>query len=602
MAFLNAAALPTAPPTRQKSAASFSTLPEELILQIAGELLASGQHLEIKAMRYNSYNDWPAEPKHPLDKYQGLYTFCQVSKLCRRIGQELLFRHCDLTNDAMDQTVKLLRTILLDAAVLGSKVHSLKLGITYGEREQGEEKELTIAMLRQADTMLRNSIEKILDIDRIDDTRREPYVLLDALVQSRGIPPQLTRLQALETLILRGYEGFESLVRPLLQGPDFLNLPRLKELDLRCEFWDDNDGWDAWHLHTPKAELWNIESLTLRGWFHPGVIKALLQRLKSLKSLRIAIRADGNPDRSGEFDLLWTVLLESKNSLESLEIVFKRRWMSMRRAIWPFHLIQFEKMKTLKIGGGVMFNTRLSPDWNGVDNLDELSVADQFFPPNLEHFIFAPDLISLGAVQDARHPHHISRAKANAMELVTHCFKTLLRHFHHVRPSIRTFTIPSSWYSPENFSKIELELGQYNIKLLRQDKKEELLETQKRYGSDIVKRPGILEQLSLYGGVEDNHRWVGELSRRHQNRKQYWREREQQRDRKVLGAQLEAWEDEKRTEELFHQLPFQRDAWKEEEEIQMLFRKVPFHDVDLLESEEQIEALFNQLPFHDEGI
>ena len=63
-------------------------------------------------------------------RYNDVRNFCLVNKKCRRIGQEVMFAHCDLTARYAASPLLLTRT-LLENPTLASKVQDIKISATY---------------------------------------------------------------------------------------------------------------------------------------------------------------------------------------------------------------------------------------------------------------------------------------------------------------------------------------------------------------------------------------------------------------------------------------------------------------------------------------
>ncbi|KAF1992949.1 hypothetical protein P154DRAFT_625762 [Amniculicola lignicola CBS 123094] len=584
----------------------FHKLPEETILHIVSELQLLNL-AEEKARKTEcaaaSYARDLTRPRANA-KYKDLLTFCQLSKKCRRIGQEVLVRHPDLTEGgkAATQVLRLLRLLLFDNQGLATKVRELKLDLTVDWRD----KETVASMLEQNPTLWGEIVKRaalvhpaLVDLweaewdeaareeipeprghEAVDEeipepgdeeprmgrfegtkavqalilhtTNLEKLDIADSQFQSKSLRDDVSlvlfvawELKALKTLVLRSRLGSSDLISAFLEHPEVILLPRLKTLDLRIQEWVGHSSLVPLLVQNAGAEPWKVESLILRGWVGPEALALLLRRFEALKSLKIVVDVHerfvpmemDEGEFALQFDMLWEAMLAVEHTLESFEFVVKRR-RTKYPILFPPVLNRMEKLKVFKISGAVLFRRPFNP----VSGLVEEGVVavDSFLPPNLEHFEYAPDPISLGQIVDLCWVTAIiPRPAAGAMREITACFKQLLQILHQARPSIQSIVIPWSWYSPTDFVEIEAQLRQHGVKLLRKSKKEEMEQIRKAYEDKYLAwRPDLMEQLALYGGVEDNYHLSGELQKRDRNRDAEWEERESRVDAQGLGAEL----------------------------------------------------------------
>ncbi|KAF1992738.1 hypothetical protein P154DRAFT_583526 [Amniculicola lignicola CBS 123094] len=580
----------------------FDKLPEELLLQLVSSL----QELNVAEEKKLStaYAISPLHLKLPLprsiDKYKDLLTFCQLNKKCKRIGQEVLMRNCDLTWKPLPQAMRLLRLLTLDRPDLGPKVHSLKLQL-HTQRDDTEllsSVPLDIAVWESIEEAIGYALrcflpkggwsdinqaspeglarwkERVALMERphVKDVQLpsfESYMTLVALfrhtpnvrrldimdinfVRERRRMRELLKaareLPALDTLVLRDtwdYYLWNSIRDLFTSG--FFPAQHLKTLDLRCTHWSDELDLEALEIFDqfPETKCWDVESLIIRCWLPGNLLTPLFRRFKALKSLKVVIRMHGEDnDLVKDVDLLWASILEVKDSLESLELVVKRDMARVNWAIWPRQTLhEFHKLKVLKFGGSILFGTALLPTFD--PPADELGMLEPFLPPNLEHFAFLPDLVALGQILDPNLPlDALALHQSSDMKNLCRCFKTVFNALPKVRPSIRSVVIPWSWYSPAEFEEIEGQLRKQGVKFLRRDKRDEVLEVQKRLGFALNSQSEVLEQLALYAGVQDNCNFKNELLTRDRKRELEWQRREERQRQPRQDAQVEIWQNE----------------------------------------------------------
>jgi hypothetical protein len=317
----------------------FDDLPEETLVEIFSRLFAAQpMYLPGKSAPGPIY-------------YPDLFNLWNVNRKCRRIAQEVLYTHVDLSHDPK---VALFHTLdmLLDldvAEVLGRKAQYLRLLVTEDMANTARIAPLLadlegylLACVKMADIPRDVNFERMQELALV---RTQPLAWTSVLffhlpnlrtldIGSSGesftaftdVANRLDRARTLgwldkvHTLTLRSHPAGDVVVELLQRNrKDFLKLPALRTLELVCDL--DSDQWGprdcsccrrAIPYDDPDLVKYSdIENLTIRGWcdgwFQKASLDMLLPRFPSLTTLTIILHL--NRDVRGEIQDIFESLL-----------------------------------------------------------------------------------------------------------------------------------------------------------------------------------------------------------------------------------------------------------------------------------------------------
>jgi hypothetical protein len=497
-------------PSTNTTPRGFTALPSEILLKIAGHLhdLCTEEHKQDKkSFKENPFKKSPTGMHivAPHTQHTDILAFCQVSKACVSVGQEILVRHCDLTGVLATSRTILLAQTLLEKPGLRSKVLSLKIDLTFGVRDdvagvQMQHPSVLPAMLQylsqvnkpesheQKVTMM--MVSKILESPE-DPWKRETWYVALFLLTSHlrrlhidgfdGIfynviqSLNASALQMLETIILRG-KASASVMESFQLCLERLSLPSLKVVEMRRkgpEMLFLLPGLQGWIETFRTRPVFNAEVVTIRGWLSPPHLSVYLYRFPAIKVLHLVI----DDMNDAPVQTLWPGLVHAQHTLEVLTIRFKCKdrsswdaFAGYRRyvAIWPLYLSYLYKLKTFEISGDFLPDRRLV-----VPNIEPSAVGPDYFlyeflPPNLERFVFAPNLLT---TIDAKYKNPYGKKwwsqsfEYDWRAWILVCFGRVLRNLHEYRPGLKTVEISSDVFCPETASIFQRLLARNGVEL-----------------------------------------------------------------------------------------------------------------------------------------
>ncbi|KAF2635228.1 hypothetical protein P280DRAFT_484798 [Massarina eburnea CBS 473.64] len=218
------------------------------------------------------------------------------------------------------------------------------------------------------------------------------FISLLLYAQSFGL------LQELESLTLNLSKGAWLIVM-LMGCPRAFIFPKLKTLNLISEGWT----CDFRVAHDPDLDcIYNIDTVTLTGWFSSPLLKTFWYRIEDLKSLTVNISLCDleyiDPATTQEsLDDIFDFLPPLQNSLEFLHIHVIRWRGASKVDLCPRNLRNFDKLKSLEFIGKFQLHLPFE-DVSSFDLTDSEGcrhALDQYglLPRNLEHFLCQPERV-----------------------------------------------------------------------------------------------------------------------------------------------------------------------------------------------------------------
>lgn len=478
----------------------FNNLPDEVLLDIAQRLRETRSAV--------SYSNCLSNFSTP--KYQEILKFCKINRQCGRVGQEVIFNHCHITERKLSQ---FFRTLLSpNTEILRAKVRSLTIKrslrkdiiaplvpemikVVQESSLPGTVKDSWITAIKAStgfEFYLVIIIFLLPNLRHLDIQGLNTKSMLN-LVQGIKEMQASGTLQALNSITIHSLFDIKSLLglptafesSPLKKLEVF---PINREIILHTSF--NLVPHDA-HNQPEMDKQSAIKTISLGPQFPEHLLGTFLSQFRCLRSLtfKFDILQFGNSYR-----VFWDHLTRVKDSLEHLHISHSRDRNRMREEpnfpLWPRNLDQMHKLKVLEWEGG------LEPQWR---HLSDSYTAAAFFPPNIEEFRFIPDRIVTGDVQ---YVYDATRGNRNGSRLaVAPYLRDFLENVDTCRPSLKTITVSLSLWKPHTFYELQLLLKKKGVQLLHRDTQEERKELwtalafQGRYFGEVTMSVRQLEEM-----------------------------------------------------------------------------------------------------------
>jgi hypothetical protein len=392
-----------------------SALPEEVLVQVAEHLYTPKSILD--------------ESSTP-STYRDLLAFCRTNKQLGRAGQEILFRHCDLTLRPYRQPYLLLRT-LLEMPALVPKVTSITL---YSDSPRRSHTHIDASSLRLVEAQeiykYLSAYNQGLDIPVdacatwLSDLSRLPNLATDSVVTSLSLLlSATTNLRHLTIRNVRHYhELFDKLKILVTQSPP-LALQSLHSLTIQRDQRVTADGihflaHEPWLLHLPK--LRNLDMVlektsshfegatigpadpsallasshlthfTITGWSPPHFVKTVLSYFNALTSFTYTIRMryDGREQPMDGPQEVWDSLLPARHTLQHLHITYLDE-----TAIWPLNMHLFPALRSIELRGAFYMDRQMRCENSGPVARSNVAVSlkEDWLPLNVEVIVLVSE-------------------------------------------------------------------------------------------------------------------------------------------------------------------------------------------------------------------
>lgn len=165
------------------------------------------------------------------------------------------------------------------------------------------------------------------------------------------------------------------------------------------------------------------------------------------------------------------------------------------KSLWPRDLDQLHKLKVLEFGGGIEFDIAkadatfqssvlFSTSRKGRD----LTIAEAFFPPNIEEIIFTPDRIAtkdvlllkkINAKKQLTRDKFILTPRQQQRRLdgkrmpISRPLYTFLENVTNRRPRLKSVTVTSSLWKPYHYITLQQQLAKNSVTLKMKSMREE---------------------------------------------------------------------------------------------------------------------------------
>ena len=448
----------------------------------------------------------------PVD-YCELIALSQVNHKCRRVAQEVLYSHVDLTHTQSPDSkrrltrapFKFLRTMVDSKSPtgLGNKVKYLRFLTTQQTRDfQIEhlfawlEGRLIACVQRSLHTeeqkydwiqaigahngfaalsvmFLFTPRIKVLDIGIVDSSYGcgdDPFLRVAAELNRLR---ELNLLPNMHSLTLQSQRS--CVVSTVLLEPGFeklLQFPALKTLEIVNNKKPNVNYFEPIVDHTADlTPMWtaaHIETLTVRGFCDVDNLAYLLEHFPKLKSLTYFIRPAAWLYQSAIQDMLDSIVEALPRDVETIVIrckANKHDFLDYDNAYSdyynPWIFGDFTHLKTLELGGALKLYVDDLDLWSLPGDEKDMAIMMSMIPPCLETLSYTPDRVALD--NHLGNPRDVSCALTLLLRRASKDPQSRLKHV----------TVPSCLWTPLKFRLFQHELTPLGIQLVRRDPADE---------------------------------------------------------------------------------------------------------------------------------